>query len=97
MEVICEQIPTNVDIVSSYSNGSHEEQKFVSNLAQLLVTFLKEHSKLVEILEKNSISEVKKSHMLALDYLLRISQVDDVEVFKVIFETYFETYSFENF
>lgn len=85
MEIISEQIPISVDIAASYSNGSHEEQKFVSNLAQLLVTFLKEHSKLVEILDKTSNSDVRKSHLLALDYLLRISQVEDVEVFKVIF------------
>lgn len=84
MEIISEQIPISVDIAASYSNGSHEEQKFVSNLAQLIVIFLKEHSKLVEVIDKST-SDIRKFHLLALDYLLRISQVDDVEVFKVKF------------
>uniref|UniRef100_A0A915EA02 Exportin-1 n=1 Tax=Ditylenchus dipsaci TaxID=166011 RepID=A0A915EA02_9BILA len=86
MEVMTEQVPLSVDFVQSYANGAHEEQKFVSNLAQLLVTFLKEHSKIVEILNVNPTEEqqdTKKAHMLALSYLLKISQVEDTEVFKI--------------
>lgn len=86
MEVISEQVPFNVDLAESYANGTHEEQKFVSNLAQLLVTFLKEHSKLVEILAVSPNEEqlkIKTAHQLSLKYLLKISQVEDVEVFKV--------------
>jgi len=87
MEIISEQMPLTIDIVASYARGSNEDQKFISNLAQLLVTFLKEHSKLMEIFEMkpDEIFRVtKQAHMLALKYLLRMSQIEDVEVFKVI-------------
>lgn len=86
MGVIVEQVPLNVDLRSAYASGTHDEQKFVSNLAQLLATFLKEHSKLVEILAANPTAEesgIKQAHQLALKYLLKISEVEDVEVFKI--------------
>uniref|UniRef100_A0A915DCM7 Exportin-1/Importin-beta-like domain-containing protein n=1 Tax=Ditylenchus dipsaci TaxID=166011 RepID=A0A915DCM7_9BILA len=86
MEVMSEQVPLTVNFAKSYSDGSHEEQNFVSNLAQLLVTFLKEHSKLVEVLENNPNQErqqIKNTHMMALSYLIKISQVEDTEVFKI--------------
>lgn len=41
-------VPLNVDIATAYASGSDSDQKFISNLAQFLVTFLKEHSDLVE-------------------------------------------------
>lgn len=98
MDVISTQVPLDVDLAALYANGSNDEQKFVSNLAQLLVTFLKEHSKLVEILtldcEEES-QQLKASHIIALKYLLKISQIEDVEVFKVLnFINYFKTFLF---
>ena len=41
-------VPLSVDIATAYASGSDSDQKFISNLAQFLVTFLKEHSDLVE-------------------------------------------------
>lgn len=74
-------------MATSYANGSNDEQKFVSNLAQLLVTFLKEHSKLVEILKFDCDDEeslqLRTAHIISLKYLLKISHIEDVEVFKV--------------
>lgn len=89
MEVLSEQLPLTFDIASSYSNGTNEEQKFVSNFAQLLGTFLKEHSALVEITFPHPDAEqqaVKQAHLMALKYLLKVSEVEDVEVFKVVME-----------
>jgi exportin-1 len=88
MEVIAEQMPLTIDIPNSYANGSNEDQRFISNLAQLLVTFMKEHSDLIEVItdSKNSSENgrvKKQAHLLALKYLLRLSQIEDVEVFKV--------------
>jgi len=91
MGVIVEQVPLNVDLARAYASGTHDEQKFVSNLAQLLATFLKEHSKLVEVLSSTTTAEatgIKQAHQLALKYLLKISEVEDVEVFKVKLRTH---------
>ena len=86
MVVIAEQVPLQVDLARAYAGGTHDEQKFVSDLAQLLATFLKEHSKLVEVVASNTTAEekgIKQAHQLALKYLLKLSEVEDVEVFKV--------------
>jgi hypothetical protein len=86
METISTQLPLDVDLAANYANGNNDEQKFVSNFAQLLGTFLKEHSGLVEVLVNTPDEDqriLKQAHLLALKYLLKISQVEDVEVFKV--------------
>lgn len=87
INVLSTQVPLDVDLAVSYANGSDDERKFVSNLAQLLVTFLKEHSKLVEILKLDCNDEeslqLKNAHMVSLKYLLKISHIEDVEVFKI--------------
>jgi hypothetical protein len=86
MNIISEQLPLTVDFADSYAKGRSEDQKFISDFAQLLGTFLKEHSNLVEVLDLNPTQEqleVKQAHALSLKYLLKIGQVEDVEVFKV--------------
>ena len=86
MNIISQQLPLTVDFADSYAKGRSEDQKFISDFAQLIGTFLKEHSNLVEVLELNPTQEqleVKQAHALALKYLLKIGQVEDVEVFKV--------------
>ena len=86
MKIIADQLPLTVDIAASYASGNNEEQKFVSNFAQLLGTFLKEHSNLIEVTMAHpgeADQRKKQAHLLALKYLLKISQVEDVEVFKI--------------
>ncbi|KAL3082998.1 hypothetical protein niasHS_010800 [Heterodera schachtii] len=87
IEIISEQLPLSFDIATSYANGTNEDQKFVSNFAQLLSTFFKEHSALVEITFPHPDEEqkaVKQAHLMALKYLLKISsEVEDIEVFKI--------------
>lgn len=63
-----------------YATGTDAEQNFVQNLAMFLSTFLKEHGKLLERRENSGIREQ------ALRYLILISEVDDVEIFKICLE-----------
>lgn len=87
-----DQVPEDVDFNATYGSGSNEDQKFLSNLAQLLSTFLKEHYKLVEVIDEksnvirpdsNEKQEMRQFHQHGLDYLLKLSEIEDVEVFKV--------------
>ncbi|XP_067621814.1 exportin-1 [Eurosta solidaginis] len=75
-----QMIGQNPNMNHIYANGSSTEQVFVQNLAMFLCTFLKEHGKLVE--------DVKYIDFLnqALLYLVMISEVEEVEVFKICLE-----------
>ncbi|TKR60904.1 hypothetical protein L596_028086 [Steinernema carpocapsae] len=90
ISVLSEQISPDVDMNASYHNGSDEDQKFVANLAQFLATYLKVHHKYVEILKDNGsdhrAADIKRAHQISLEYLLKISEVEDVEVFKICLE-----------
>uniref|UniRef100_A0A1I8MB08 Exportin-1 n=1 Tax=Musca domestica TaxID=7370 RepID=A0A1I8MB08_MUSDO len=80
MTQLDQMINQNTNMNHIYANGSDSEQEFVQNLAMFLCTFLKEHGKLVE--------DVKYVDYLnqALLYLVMISEVEDVEVFKICLE-----------
>ncbi|KAK0406115.1 hypothetical protein QR680_018378 [Steinernema hermaphroditum] len=85
--VLSEQISPDVDMNASYHNGSDEDQKFVANLAQFLATYMKVHHKEVEVLRDDNSdqrkTDIKRAHQISLKYLLKISEVEDVEVFKI--------------
>lgn len=71
-------LPLNTDIKAAYACGQDQEQNFIQNLALFLCTFLKEHGSLAEsqeVLLRN-----------ALRYLVLISEVDEVEIFKICLE-----------
>lgn len=80
MEQLDQMIGQNTNMNHIYANGNDMEQEFVQNLAMFLCTFLKEHGKLVE--------DIKYVDYLnkALLYLVLISEVEDVEVFKICLE-----------
>ncbi|KAH7694836.1 hypothetical protein AAVH_38112, partial [Aphelenchoides avenae] len=84
VEVLAEQVPLNIDLAHSYATGTNDDQMFVSNLAQLLATFLREHSKLIELSSKEE-TKVQGQPIVTIahQYLLKISEVEDVEVFKI--------------
>jgi exportin-1 len=71
----------NSNIKDNYANGQDDEQKLIQNLSLFLCTFLKEHSQLLE-------TEASLQTVLlgALHYLLLISEVDEVEIFKICLE-----------
>ncbi|XGW05720.1 hypothetical protein V3C99_016238 [Haemonchus contortus] len=70
------------DLAAAYQKGSDQDQKFISCLAQFLVAFLKDHSALVENYNE-ACPQVTEYHKYAIELLLSISQVEDVEIFKV--------------
>lgn len=79
MKVIGEIIPyENVDLRDAYKKGTDSEQKLVQNLALFLSTFMTTHKHFVMRPHAKS-DEIKKGLM----YLVKISYVDDVEVFKI--------------
>lgn len=86
IEVLSNQIPIETDIAASYAVGQNADQQLISNLALFLATYLRKHANLCEVTEvsqDNARMETKKAHELALRYLLKISAVEDTEVFKV--------------
>ncbi|CAO3690063.1 unnamed protein product [Rhizopus stolonifer] len=74
-------ISPNTDIASIYKNSSDRDQKFVQNLSLFLTSFLKAH---LEAIEKKQVCEgiLNNAH----DYLIKISRVDDREIFKICLE-----------
>jgi exportin-1 len=80
MDQFDQMIPPNTNMNQIYANGNDEEQCFVQNLAMFLCTFLRVHATLVE---KRETSEAVNK---ALTYLVMISEVEDVELFKICLE-----------
>ncbi len=74
-------LPINLNLREAYQNGTSDEQHFIQNLSLFLTAFLKEHGNLIE---KNP--EYKELLFDALNYLVLISEVDDVEIFKICLE-----------
>ncbi|KAF5285642.1 hypothetical protein FQA39_LY16548 [Lamprigera yunnana] len=71
-------LPLQTDIRSAYAAGQDQEQNFIQNLAMFLCTYLKEHGSLAE----NAAPTLRN----ALHYLILISEVDEVEIFKICLE-----------
>lgn len=80
MEQFVQMIPADTNMNVIYANGNDEEQCFVQNLAMFLCTFLRVHATLVE--KRETADAVNK----ALIYLVMISEVEDVELFKICLE-----------
>ncbi|KAI6214003.1 Importin N-terminal domain-containing protein [Aphelenchoides besseyi] len=86
VEVLAEQLPLELDIAKSFAIGRNEEQQLISNLAQFFSAYLKKHANICEVLEANpevNRSETRRAHELALKYMLKISEVEDMEIFKI--------------
>ncbi|KAK7790553.1 hypothetical protein R5R35_013069 [Gryllus longicercus] len=73
-------LPMNTNIREAYACGQDQEQNFIQNLAMFLCTYLKDHGILVE---KKQLNEVL---LKALHYLVLISEVEEVEIFKICLE-----------
>ena len=73
-------LPVETNIKEAFKKGSDAEQMFIQNLSMFLCSFLKEHGTLLE--KQPSQEPLLKS----LHYLLLISEVDDVEIFKISLE-----------
>lgn len=67
-------------MAAAYENGSDADQEYVQNVAMFLTSFLMAHLKLIEKQDNNNL--LLLGHM----YLIKVSKVDDREVFKTCLE-----------
>jgi exportin-1 len=75
---LAQVLPRGTNIPAAYANGSDDEQRFVSNLALFFTGFFKAHIGLLE-----ASPEGQQALLVGLEYLLGISYVEEMEVFKV--------------
>lgn len=81
MEKLRIVLPSGTCIKEAYAKGTDDEQKFIQNLSLFLCTYLKEHGSFLE--RNHEYAEVLR---LALNYLIQISEVEEVEIFKICLE-----------
>ena len=70
-----------IDLKTVYRTAKDEDQNFIQNLALFLSSFLKEHGLLIE-----RSNDYKQTLIEALQYLVLISEVDEIEIFKICLE-----------
>ncbi|TGZ80407.1 hypothetical protein EX30DRAFT_59082 [Ascodesmis nigricans] len=80
MTTVANIIPLNADLKSIYPNSNARDQEFIQNLALFLCNFFTPHVKLIEALDTKEY--LVQSHF----YLIKISQIDDREIFKICLE-----------
>lgn len=73
-------LPLSTRIREAYEKGTTDEQNFIQILAIFYCTFLKCHTDIVED------GQITAKLVDAYNYLLRISEVDDREIFKICLE-----------
>ncbi|KAI8636928.1 nuclear export factor CRM1 [Parasitella parasitica] len=76
-------IPPHIEISTIYEESSDDDQEFVQNLALFLTSFLSSH---LRNLEQSSDKQALQALLNAHFYLLRITQVQDREIFKICLE-----------
>ena len=74
-------MPLEINLRDCFRNGSSDEQNFIQNMSLFITSFLREHGQLVE---KNV--QYRELLLDSLHYLVLISEVDDVEIFKICLE-----------
>jgi len=72
-------LPTDIDLKKAYNTGKDSQQAFIQNLALFLETYLKNYA---ELAERNCKPEL----LDGIRYLVKISEVEETEVFKVCLE-----------
>ncbi|RAL13603.1 exportin CRM1 [Aspergillus homomorphus CBS 101889] len=80
LTVVSRIIPLSMDLKQTYSKSNSRDQEFVLNLALFLCSFFSAHLNLIEKLPNHDY--LTHAHF----YLIRISQIDDREVFKICLE-----------
>lgn len=80
LTAIAKIIPLSLDLKTTYASSNSEDQEFVQNLALFLCQFFTNHLNVVEnMLDRQFLTH---GHF----YLIRISQIDDREIFKICLE-----------
>ncbi|KAF2809680.1 uncharacterized protein BDZ99DRAFT_571454 [Mytilinidion resinicola] len=80
LTAISKIIPLSMDLKSTYSSSNSRDQEFVQNLALFLCNFFTMHLNVIETLPNRDF--LTHGHF----YLIRISQIDDREIFKICLE-----------
>jgi exportin-1 len=80
LTAISKIIPLSLDLKSTYASSNSRDQEFVQNLALFLTTFFTMHLNVIENLPNREFLD--HGHF----YLIRISQIDDREIFKICLE-----------
>ncbi|KAG0001917.1 Karyopherin transporter [Entomortierella chlamydospora] len=80
MTSIAKTIPIGGNIAAMYEDAGDDEQKYIANVAMFITGFLNVHLKLVENPQNREVL------LVAHQYLLKISQVEDREIFKICLE-----------
>ena len=80
LTAISKIIPLSVDLKSIYASSNGRDQEFVQNLALFLTNFFTMHLSTIETLQNQDF--LQHGHF----YLIRISQIDDREIFKICLE-----------
>lgn len=80
LTAISKIIPLSLDLKVTYSSSNGRDQEFVQNLALFLTTFFTMHLSVIETLPNQDF--LQHGHF----YLIRISQIDDREIFKICLE-----------
>ena len=74
------RIRLTVDMAAAYASSEDEDQQLIKNLALFLTNFLSAHLRLIETPDNTEL--LINAHL----YLIKISCVDDREVFKICLE-----------
>ena len=80
LTAISKIIPLELDLKTTYANSNGRDQEFVQNLALFLCNFFSMHLNVIENLPNREF--LTHGHF----YLIRISQIDDREIFKICLE-----------
>ncbi|PSS20309.1 hypothetical protein M430DRAFT_99999 [Amorphotheca resinae ATCC 22711] len=80
LTTISKIIPLSLDLKTTYSSSNSRDQEFIQNLALFLCNFFSVHLSLIENLPNRDF--LTHAHF----YLIRISQIDDREIFKICLE-----------
>ena len=80
LSTISSIIPLTIDLKGTYSSSNSRDQEFVQNLALFLCNFFSMHLTLIENLPNRDY--LQHGHF----YLIRITQIEDREIFKICLE-----------
>jgi len=82
MTQVCKLITPETDVAAVYATGNPSAQIFLRHLAIFLTSFLKAHIGLVE----NENDATRAALGQAINILLRISRINDDDIFKIVLE-----------
>lgn len=86
MKQLVSFLPRDTDIASAYDESDDETQSFVMDLALFFTGFFRTH---IDLIKTDVSAEMQEALRISHEYLLQISKVSDVEVFKTCLEWWF--------